>query len=135
MKNARPPFHAPPLSRGGYTAHQLAQVIGPIDHRRQADGRRQAQADASGRRQMPALDYGVGEMRRADHDAVDFRAINAGIFDHGPQRLGDAFRYVGGGRRFGRADDRGAIHQDSVGVRPADVYSDSHVMFSFAFGR
>ena len=119
-----------PMRQVRIAANHIAQVIGPIHHRRQADRRRQAQADAGGRRQVLALNHRVGEMRCANHHAVDRRPVDAGIFDHRAQGFGDALRYVGGGRRLRRTDDRRAIHQDGVGVRPADIYSDSHIVFS-----
>ena len=67
-------------------ADRAPQVFGPIDHRRQRGGRRQAEAHGGGRREIAALHHRIGEMGRADHDDVDRFRLHSGGREHGFER-------------------------------------------------
>ena len=111
-------------------ADGLLQVLGPIHHRRQRGGRRQAKPHGGRRREASPLDDGIGEMRRADHDHVDRVRRKPGALQHRVECGDDARHHVLGRRRLDARDDLLAVHHDGIRVRAADVDSDpDHACF------
>ena len=108
-------------------AKRATQVFGPIDHRRQRLGGGQAEPDRPDLEQAPAFDHGVGEMGGPDHHAADGRGRHAALLEHGLHGTDDATRHVRGRRRLVPAQDRKAIHEDGVRIRPPYVDTDPHV--------
>ena len=76
----------------GVVSHSITQISGPVDHRRQALGCWQPQADRSHMIDMFALNHCVGEMGGPDHHIGDLFAVNPRLLD-GPFH---SFDHTGG---------------------------------------
>ncbi len=103
-----------------------AQIVRPIDHRRQTLRSGQAEPDAGGLLQAPPLDNRVGEVGGADHHAADLLDVKSRLVDQVLQSAADAIRNVRGGGGFSRSDDRAAIHQHGIRISAAYVNSNAH---------
>ena len=110
----------------------LAQLIWPIDHRRQAGARRQAQADGCDLVHMPALDDSIGEMRGADHDGRNTGPVDAGGLDDLLQCFDHARSHILGGRGLDPGQNGLSLQDDSIRIGAADVNSNAiHVRLLF----
>ena len=99
--------------------HRTAEIVGPVDHRRQRLGHRCPDTDRGGGCEVTPLDERVRERRRADVDAGDGR---------GPpdlrERREKARLDVGRGRHLRRGDEQARAEPHGVGVRPTHVDPD-----------
>ena len=114
-----------PVTEVGVAPEHLGQIVGPVDHRWQRQGRRQSQSHRGGRFQPLALDDGIREVGRADHDAGDLGRRRSGRLQDVSQRGGDAGGHVGSCRRLDLADDRQPVHEHGIGIGAADVDPDA----------
>ena len=60
---------------------QRGQIVGPVDHWRQAGARWQADPQGGGAVEVATLDHGVGEVGGADHHRRDITHRIAGRCD------------------------------------------------------
>ncbi len=107
-------------------AERVAQVVGPVDHRRQRGRGRRGQPHARRRDQAPPLDDRVGEVRGADHHRGHARGVQARR--QLAQRRADAAGDVGGCRRLDVGEHAPPVDDDRVGVGPAYVDADVHAV-------
>jgi hypothetical protein len=107
-------------------ADRRAQVGRPRDHRRKGPRRRQREPDRGRLEQALPLDHRVREVRRPDHHGADRRPLRTGVGEHVLERREDPAADVRGRRRLVPRDDPRPVHEDRVGVRPADVDADPH---------
>ena len=112
------------VSEIGVIADRAPEIFGPVDHRRQRGGRRQAKTHGGGRREVAPLHHRVGEMGRADHDDVDRLRLQTGCREHGLERRDDARHHVRRRHGLDAGEDLRAVHDDRVGVGAADVDAD-----------
>jgi hypothetical protein len=105
-------------------AHALGEILGPVAERWQRGARRQPDAHRIDARQIAPLHDGIDEMRRADHDAVDFAARDFGMAGEGCECRYDAGGDIRRRRSLDRVHDTPVFEQHRVCVGAADIDAD-----------
>ena len=112
------------LQHHDLAADDRREILGPVAEGLEGGARGKPDADRGDARQLAVLDDGVGEVRGAEHHRADRREAPGG-----PEQLGEGISHarghVRGRRRLDRVEDALVLQQHCVGVRAADVYTDS----------
>src|SRR3546814_12862415 len=77
---------------------------------------------------MLSFDESIGEVGRADHHRIDHGRLYPAFREHRPDGRGDSAADVGRGWLLGRSNDPAAVDQNGIGVRPAHIDTNSHLM-------
>ena len=109
-------------------AQRRAKVLGPVDHRREAFGRRQAKSERGDLEEALALHNGIREMRGADHQGLDLAVGGPPVLQDRFERADNSAADIGRGLRLVPAQDLESVHQDGVGIGSTDIDTDMHVL-------
>ncbi|MND60880.1 hypothetical protein D3C80_521190 [compost metagenome] len=112
------------MDHEGQRIDAFAQIIRPVDHRRQGSAGRHGDADRGDAFQTRTLDDGIGKMGRADHHGVDRRGAGRLRGDDVTDGVDDALHHIRGGGKLDGRDDFLAIDEHGIRICAADVNSD-----------
>src|SRR3546814_7823588 len=77
---------------------------------------------------MLSFDESIGDVGRAGHHRIDHGRLYPAFREHRPDGRGDSAADVGRGWLLGRSNDPAAVDQNGIGVRPAHIDTNSHLM-------
>ncbi len=117
-------------------ADRGAQILRPVDHGRQAAIGGQRQTHNRGLGEVAALDDGIGELGRADHDEAHLFGCQGRRLEHLAKRLHEAIHDVGRRRHFhDGAHVRRCSHHDGVDIGTSDIHPNAeHVGYPQLMG-